>query len=169
MEIIILKKFKKNDAPASIWTNPVHFIACGFGVGSIPIAPGTFGTLMAVPIYLALARLGWWWYAVILVAYTVLAMYCISKTDKDWQTHDHPATVSDEIVGYLVTMFFIPVNFWMILAGFILFRVFDIFKPWPIGWVDKHMSGGLGVVLDDVLAGVYAWMILRLWLHTGWY
>lgn len=164
-----MKKFTKNDSPASIWQNPYHFIACGFGAGAIPFAPGTFGTLMAVPIVLALSHLSILAYAIISICYALLAMHCISKTDHDWGTHDHPATVSDEIVGFLVTMFAIPPTWVMLLFGFILFRIFDIFKPWPIGWIDRHMQGGFGVVLDDVLAGVYAWMILRLWMHTGWY
>lgn len=164
-----MKKFKKNDSPRSIWTNPVHFIACGFGVGAIPVAPGTFGTLAAVPVFIALSRLSLLWYLICTVLYAICAIFCIAKTDSDWQTHDHPATVSDEIVGYLVTMIAIPAKPLWIIAGFILFRIFDIFKPWPIGWIDKHVQGGWGVVLDDVLAGVYAWLVLSICLHTGYY
>lgn len=165
-----LKKFSKNDSPASIWSNPIHFIACGFGAGAITVAPGTWGTLAAVPIYLALSlNLNLFDYLMVLLLYSVLAMYCIQRTDADWKTHDHPATVADEIVGFLVTMIAVPPDWFFIIVGFILFRLFDIFKPWPIGWIDRRVSGGFGVVLDDVLAGIYSWLILSIWMHTGWY
>ena len=168
----ILKKYRLQTLEdyalsRSMWHNPIHFFACGFGVGSIPFMPGTFGTLMAIPMYLLMVRLPWLGYFVLWLLYSLAMVYCIGKTDSDWGTHDHPATVSDEIVGYLLTMFMVSSSWFHIILGFLLFRLFDILKPGPIGWVDRHMSGGFGVVLDDIAAAVPSWLILLALQHFG--
>ena len=116
----------------NIWGNPIHFVACGFGVGSIPWAPGTFGTLAAIPFYLVYARTGWFIYFILSLAYIAVSMYTTHVTCEDIQIHDHPATVSDEYAGLFVTMFLVAPSWFAVIAGFILFRLFDILKPWPI-------------------------------------
>lgn len=147
--------------PQSVWRNPIHFLAFGFGSGAMPVAPGTFGTLVAIPIYLLMAPLSLWLYLAIVTGITVLGVWLCHVTSRDLGVHDHPGIVWDEIAGYLITMIAAPTGWLWVLLGFVLFRVFDIIKPWPIGWADRRVSGGLGIMLDDVLAAVYAWLLLQ--------
>jgi len=154
-----------NSAPPSVWRNPLHFIAFGFGSGAAPIAPGTFGTLVGVLLYLLLQHMHWGSYLlVVLVAFAVGIQIC-GKTADDIGVHDHGGIVWDEIVGYWVTMIAAPVGWWWILVGFVLFRIFDIFKPWPIAMVDKKVTGGFGIMLDDLLAGIYACIGVQLLVY----
>jgi phosphatidylglycerophosphatase A len=145
----------------NIWSNPIHFVACGFGVGAIPWAPGTFGTLAAIPFYLLMAKGSFTIYCLLTIAYCAVSMYTTHITCEDIGIHDHPSTVSDEFAGFFVTMLGIAPSFWAILIGFVLFRIFDIFKPWPISWLDQHVHGGVGVVIDDVAAGLCSCIILH--------
>ena len=159
------KRMRFNQAPDSVWTNPVHFIACGFGVGAIPIMPGTFGTLASIPFVILAARLNLIFYVAITIAVCLISMWTTGQADKDFAEHDHPATVSDEYAGFFVTMIAVPIAFKTLLIGFILFRVFDMWKPWPISWLDKNVNGGFGVVIDDVAAGAASCVILQILLH----
>jgi len=136
--------------------NPIHFLALGFGSGLLPKAPGTYGTLAAIPIYLLLANLSINFYLLIVIIMSLAGIYICGKAAKDSGVHDHGAIVWDEIVGYLITMFMMPTTWQSIVVGFILFRIFDIFKPWPISFVDKNLHGGLGIMVDDILAGLAA-------------
>ncbi len=145
--------------------NPIHLLAFGFGSGLAPRAPGTFGTLVGIPFYLLMLPLSLIHYSVVLCLITVLGFYLCGQTAKDLGVHDHGGIVWDEIAGYLITMIAIPFSVSNILLGFVLFRFFDIVKPWPIRWLDKHIAGGVGIMLDDILAGVFAWGIL--WA-TNW-
>lgn len=142
-----------------------HLLALGFGAGLAPRAPGTFGTLVAIPFVIALAALGLIWYLAFLVAGTVLGIYICGKTARDVGEHDHGAIVWDEIIGFALTMLLVPVSAPSLLIGFLLFRFFDILKPWPIRWLDRRIHGGLGIMLDDLLAAVPAWLILQLLLY----
>ena len=151
-----------NKAPASVWRNPIHFLAFGFGSGASPWAPGTMGTLAAVPLYFLMAQLPLPYYLLVLLLSFVLGCWLCGRTSSDLGVHDHGGIVWDEFVGYWLTMLALPVSLGWALAGFVLFRFFDIIKPWPIGWVDKRVHGGLGIMLDDVLAAVYAALILHL-------
>ncbi len=146
----------------AVWRNPVHFLAFGFGSGLAPKAPGTFGTLVAVPLYLLMTLLPLWGYLLVLVASAVLGIYLCGRTARDMGVHDHPGIVWDEFVGFWITMLLVPTDWYWILAGFVLFRLFDIWKPWPIRVVDQRVEGGLGIMLDDVLAGIYALLVLQL-------
>ena len=146
----------------TLWRQPLHCLALGFGSGLAPLAPGTFGTLAAVPLYLLLAQMPLWIYAIIVVSAFVVGVYCCRVTADYLGVHDHPAIVWDEIVGYWLTMMAAPQGWPWPLIGFVLFRFFDIVKPWPIGWVDSRVDGGLGIMLDDVLAALYAWLCLQL-------
>lgn len=145
-----------------VWRNPWYFIAFGFGSGLLPVMPGTYGTIVAVPLYLFLTSLGWTWYAVVTIVFTAFSMWLSGWVCDDLKVHDYPGVNIDEIVGYLVTMFLVPVGWMWMLAGFALFRLFDIWKPWPIGWVDKHVHGGFGIIFDDILAGALSWLVLQL-------
>lgn len=151
---------KSQALPKSAFRNPIHFLAIGLGSGAAPKAPGTWGTVMGVLLYLPLSQLTSTQYAFMLLVTTVFGIYVCEKTSKDWGVHDHGGIVWDEFVGYWITMWLMPVTLLNILLGFALFRFFDIVKPWPIRWVDKKVGGGFGIMLDDILAGVMAWLCL---------
>lgn len=144
------------------WRNPVHLLASGFGSGLAPRAPGTFGTLAAIPIVLLAQLLPVWLYVAVTLLMFVAGIFICGRAARDWGVRDHPAIVWDEIVGLLVTMSLAPLGALWLLAGFVLFRVFDIAKPWPIGALDRRVHGGLGIMLDDVVAGIFAGVILYL-------
>jgi phosphatidylglycerophosphatase A len=150
----------------AVWRNPVHFLAFGFGSGLAPKAPGTFGTLAAIPPYLLMTLLPVSGYLLVVVVAAVLGIYLCGRTARDMGVHDHPGIVWDEFVGFWITMLFVPVQWYWILAGFALFRLFDIWKPWPIRVVDQKVEGGFGIMLDDVLAGIYALLVLQLLLYA---
>lgn len=157
-------KYKKTipPIPSSLWTNPLHFIAFGFGSGALPFAPGTFGTLMAIPFYLLLQPLSLTLYIAIVVVITIASIILCHYVEKEMHVHDHTGMNLDEFVGYLVTMINAPKGIFWIILGFGLFRFFDIVKPQPIRYIDEHVSGGLGVILDDVLAGIFSMIIIQL-------
>jgi len=151
-----------NNLPKSIWRNPWHFLAFGCGSGAMPFAPGTFGTLAAIPVYLLLAPLSLSLYLLVVVAMLLAGIWLCHVTARDIGVHDHGGIVWDEIVGYLLTMAAAPEGWLWIVLGFILFRIFDIFKPWPISLADRRVDGGFGIMLDDVIAALYAWLVLQL-------
>ncbi len=145
-----------------VWQDPVYFVAFGFGSGLMPVAPGTWGTLAAIPVYLLLLNSHWIIYLTLTVLAFLLGVWVSDKVTNDLGIQDYKGVVWDEIVGYLLTMFLVPHGLiWMIL-GFILFRIFDIWKPQPIRFIDRKIKGGLGIMLDDALAAVPAWLILQL-------
>ncbi len=156
-----------NLTPKSVWRNPIHFLAFGFGSGAAKKAPGTFGTLAAIPFYLLMQPLDESAYGWLLLAIFLVGIYLCDKTSKDLGVHDHSGIVWDEFVGYWITMWFAPTGWLYILFGFALFRLFDILKPWPISWVDKKVHGGFGIMLDDVLAGVLALVSLQGLVYLG--
>lgn len=141
---------------------PRYFIAFGFGSGLSPVAPGTFGTLAAIPIYILLTYLPGLIYALLVVASFLIGIWITDSVSKELKIHDFSGIVWDECVGYWVTMFLIPRSWIWMGIGFFLFRVFDIWKPWPIKSVDQQVKGGLGIMLDDVLAGFLACITLHL-------
>ncbi len=153
---------KSNNVPASVWRNPVHFAAFGFGAGAAKYAPGTFGTLAAVPLYLVMRDMAIGWYLMMTVLLFMLGVWLCERTSRDIGVHDHSGIVWDEIVGYLVTMAAAPSGWEWVVLGFLLFRLFDIWKPWPVKWCDRKIHGGLGIMLDDVVAALYAWLSLQL-------
>jgi phosphatidylglycerophosphatase A len=143
-------------------TNPIHFLALGFGSGLLPKAPGTFGTLAAIPLYLLLAPSSMSVYLVAVIVMSIAGVYICGKAAEDAGVPDHGAIVWDEIVGFLITMFMVPLSWQSVVVGFILFRIFDIFKPWPISFIDKNVHGGLGIMLDDIIAGFAALACMHL-------
>jgi len=138
----------------------IRLLATWGGSGYSPFASGTAGTLAAIPFYIWLARLSLPLYLLTLTAFFFLACWISGKAEILFGEKDSGKIVIDEVVGYLVTMTAIPVDWRYMVAGFFLFRFFDIVKPPPANWFDRKLKNGYGVVLDDVAAGVYAWLCL---------
>lgn len=149
-----------NDIPTPVkpnLRNPIHLLAFGLGSGCAPKAPGTFGTLAAIP---------FWWlflqdvplipYLCVLIAGFAFGVYLCEQTSRDLGVHDHGGIVWDEWIGLWITYLALPAGIEWIVIGFALFRFFDILKPWPIKWLDEKVHGGFGIMIDDVLAGIFA-------------
>jgi phosphatidylglycerophosphatase A len=142
--------------------NPIHLLAFGLGSGCAPKAPGTFGTLAAIP---------FWWlflqdvplipYLCVLIAGFAFGVYLCEQTSKDLGVHDHGGIVWDEWIGLWITYIALPAGIEWIIIGFALFRFFDILKPWPIKWLDEKVHGGFGIMIDDVLAGIFAFVCVQ--------
>lgn len=156
------KSHTTRPACKGIIRDPVHWLAFGFGSGCSPWAPGTFGTLAAIPVYLLLKDTPLWLYLFITALMFIIGIWLCEKTTKKLGVHDHSGIVWDEIVGYLVTMVAAPQGWLWIIIGFVLFRIFDILKPWPISIADRRIGGGFGIMVDDVIAGVFAFVVLQL-------
>ena len=139
----------------------LHWIAFGAGAGLAPRAPGTAGTAVAIPVYLAIGALPLAVYAPVVALVVVAGVWVCGRTARDLGVHDHPGIVLDEIAGFLVTMIALPFEWPWMVAGFVAFRVFDIAKPWPISLADRRVGGGLGIMLDDVIAGAFACAVLH--------
>jgi len=147
--------------PPKLLLNPIDLLALGFGSGLVPVGPGTAGTVVAIPLYLLLQPLGLVVYLAIVVLAFVAGIGICTHAANRLGVHDHPGIVWDEIVGYLVTMTAAPGGWEWVVGGFVLFRIFDIAKPWPIRWLDRHVHGGSGIMLDDLLAGVFAAAVMQ--------
>lgn len=145
--------------------NPVSFLAFGFGSGLSPYIPGTIGTLAAIPLYLLLVQLNLWAYIGVIVAAFVVGIFICDRASKQLGVHDHGGIVWDEFVGYWVTMIAVPPTWYWVVVGFVLFRIFDMVKPWPIGWFDRRLEGGFGIMVDDVVAAIPAAACLQLALY----
>lgn len=146
---------------AQLLSSPANFLALGAGSGLAPVAPGTFGTVAAIPLALLMPN-NLAIYTLIVVALFVAGVWLCDNCANSLGVHDHPAIVFDEWVGYLITMIAVPRSLWFLALGFVLFRLFDVLKPWPIGLADKRVSGGLGIMVDDVIAGVFAAVSMQL-------
>jgi phosphatidylglycerophosphatase A len=149
-------------SPKTVFTDPVHFLAFGFGSGLAPFAPGTAGTLAVIPIYLLMQPLNLLQYGVLLGVICIIGIWICGESSRRLGVHDHGGIVWDEFAGYLITMFAVPFAWQWIIIGFLLFRLFDIWKPWPIRYIDKQLTGGLGIMLDDILAGIFAAICLQI-------
>ncbi len=166
-EAVMTSNSCHNPTFSSLLRQPVHWLAFGFGSGLSPKAPGTVGTLMAVPLYLLMAKLPLWAYGSLLLLAMVIGVYLCDRTSRELGVHDHPGIVWDEFVGYWITMLAAPAGWLWVLIGFAWFRLFDVLKPWPIRWLDRHVHGGFGIMIDDVLAGVMALGCVQL-CHWWW-
>lgn len=144
------------------------WLACGFGSGLAPVAQGTFGSLAALLPWLLLRQLSWPLYLLVLVLAFAVGVWACNVAGRALGVDDHRSLVWDEFVGQwiaLLPLLLVPASWWAVAVGFALFRLFDVWKPWPIRWLDRHLKGGLGVMTDDVLAGVFAAVVLALGLH----
>jgi phosphatidylglycerophosphatase A len=143
-------------------------IATGFGTGFMRPASGTWGTLVGIPAVIGLVQLNWFWYLVGTFALFFVGVKASNVAEEHWQESDSSKIVIDEIVGYLVTMLLVPMTFWNLFWAFFVFRFFDIVKIWPARQIDRGGYGGLGVMADDVAAGVYANIVMQLLVAMGW-
>jgi len=140
--------------------SPSGFLAFGFGSGLSPFAPGTAGTLVAIPFTFLLKSLGTTGFWIALVLLFLLGVKLCTHVSQKLGVHDHGGIVWDEMVGYWLAVAFVPLDWQWLLAAFLLFRFFDIFKPWPIRQIDKKISGGFGIMVDDVVAGLFTLILL---------
>ena len=145
--------------------NPIVLIAVGFGSGLSPLAPGTAGTLLCVPLVYYLQQLDFLIYATVMVLVLLNGSWICGYAARKLQVHDHSGIVYDEVAGFLITMCMAPVGWEWMLTGFVLFRFFDAVKPWPISWFDKNLHGGFGILFDDVIAGLFSLCCLLLLKH----
>lgn len=145
-------------------SHPAHFLALGFGSGLAARAPGTFGTLVAFPVYWLMQDSPFYWLWMVL--FVLLGVWICELTGRALGVPDHGGIVWDEIAAFLLVLPFAPPSVLGYCAAFALFRLFDIWKPFPIGWADARVKGGLGVMLDDLLAACYS--ILILWVAERW-
>ncbi len=152
----------QNPSFRQLLRDPVMLLAFGFGSGLSPKAPGTFGTLAAIPFWWLLAGLSPGWYLGLVIAAALVGFFLCGAAAEKLGVHDHGGIVWDEMVGYWLTMFMAPAGWGWVLYGFVLFRIFDIAKPPPIRWADQKVYGGVGIMLDDILAGVFAALVLQL-------
>jgi len=141
-------------------------LATGFGAGYLPKAPGTWGSLLALPLHFFLRQLAPNHYALALGAIFFIAVITAGQAEKILDRKDPGVVVIDEVIGMLITLIAAPDNPWIWLLGFGLFRFFDICKPYPIRLIDQRLNGGLGIVLDDVLAGIYSLIILQIFWYA---
>jgi phosphatidylglycerophosphatase A len=159
MESPLARAARKRRPRPSGRAGPWVLLAAWGPCGYAPVAPGTFGTLGAIPLYLALSRLSTGAYLAFTLAFAVLAILAAERAATYWRVADASPIVIDEVVGYLVTMALVPFSWPAVAAGFVLFRIFDVLKPWPASALDR-VKNGFGVVMDDVAAG--AWALLAL-------
>ncbi|MCF2857949.1 phosphatidylglycerophosphatase A [Pseudoalteromonas sp. SMS1] len=146
---------------------PHQFFALGFGTGLAPKAPGTVGTLAALPFIFATMTLPIWFQVTLALVMTVFGVWICGKTARDVDVHDHPAIVWDEVVGFYITMIGAVISWQSLLVGFALFRFFDIAKPGPIRMLDKKLHGGRGIMADDVLAGIFSLICIQALFKAG--
>lgn len=145
----------KPDA-STILRDPVHLLAFGFGSGLAPVAPGTFGTLAAVPLVIATWSLPLPVRIAIAVLLLVPGTWVCGESARRLGVHDHGGIVMDEIASFYLLMLLVPAGWWWLCAGFVLFRLFDVAKPWPIRLLDEQVGGGFGIMIDDVIAALFA-------------
>jgi phosphatidylglycerophosphatase A len=156
-----------NQPPAkTVLTNPVHFLAFGLGSGLSPVAPGTTGTMAAIPLAWLMAEyLSLPLYLAVTVFAMLIGFWICGRSSEMLGVHDHRGIVWDEFVGYFITMIAVPQTWYWILLGFLLFRFFDIFKPWPAKQFDASLHNGVGIMIDDVIAGLYALACMHLCIY----
>ncbi len=140
---------------------PAGLLATGFGLGLSPKAPGTVGTLLGIPLAMASFHLSPVLAAGLLAGCFLIGIRVCDTTSRRLGVHDHGGIVWDEVVGYMIAVLGHPPTWFWLGLGFVFFRLFDIWKPWPIRAIDRRLDGGLGIMLDDVLAGIYAWLTLQ--------
>ncbi|MEE8408099.1 MAG: phosphatidylglycerophosphatase A [Myxococcota bacterium] len=145
--------------------------ASWFGTGYLPRMPGTWGTVGAIPLWWAMSTFELHWFVVATVVAIVISIWVSELAERIYGSHDVQHIVIDEVVGLLVAAIGVPFRWPEVLAAFILFRIFDMWKPPPIGWVDRQVGGGFGVVIDDVIAGLFALGLLHgaRWALGGWW
>ena len=156
-----IKKYQTPSVPHSIWTNPIHYITCVFGIGALPI-PGTCSTIAAIGLAFMLKSLSIDYQIAILIFLNAVGAWICDITNRDFGTHDHSAAGFDEFVTFPICMIHVPWQWPYILLAFVIFRALDILKPEPIGYIDRNVSGGFGVMLDDIVAALLTLAIMQI-------
>jgi len=163
------KKTLSAEQRRALLATPAGWLACGFGSGLAPVAQGTFGSIAALLPWLLLRRLALPWYLLLLLAGFALGVWACDVAGRALGVDDHRSLVWDEFIGQWIALvpLLVPallpasgMTWWMPAAGFVLFRLFDVWKPWPIRWLDRHLKGGMGVMVDDVVAGMFTALVL---------
>jgi len=157
-----LTRTERTRRNAGALRQPVHLLALGFGSGLAPVAPGTFGSLVGLALAALVLQAGWWFAAISAVTASVAGVWICGESARRLGVHDHPAIVWDEVAGMMLVMLAAPATWWGAVLAFALFRLFDVWKPWPIREVDHGMRGGAGIMLDDILAALWAVAVLLL-------
>ena len=152
--VMSVEKIKKDD-----W---ILFLASGCGLGALPKMPGTWGSLGALPLWLLLGWVSNGWYLLLVLLFSGFAVWVADEAGKLFQVVDSPVIVIDEIAGLMLALVGVPFCFGNVLAAFLIFRFFDIVKPFPANWCEENLPGGLGVVADDLVAGIMTWMVMHL-------
>jgi phosphatidylglycerophosphatase A len=147
--------------------SPTLLLAFGFGSGLSPKAPGTFGTLAAIPLWWLMVQLPLSSYLLIVLLAALAGIVICGRAAQQLGVHDHGGIVWDEFVGFWIAMTALPATWQSLVFGFVLFRLFDIAKPWPISWLDKKVSGGFGIMIDDIIAGFGAAAVIALLTASG--
>ena len=160
-------RLKLQATATNIFRDPFLFVAFGFGAGLAKVGPGTAGTLLAIPIYWLLIQFGLPIYLLVVLIALLAGIWICDVASDRLGVHDHSGIVWDEIVGLWITMIAVPATIPLVVVGFVLFRFFDIVKPWPISWLDQHVSGGFGIMIDDVLAAIFANLCLQGLVYSG--
>ena len=162
------KKNLSAEQRRALLASPAGWLACGFGSGLAPVAQGTFGSLAALLPWLLLRELPLPIYLVVLLLGFAAGVWACNVASRALGVADHRSLVWDEFIGQwvaLLPLLVLPAPWWAIVLGFLLFRLFDVWKPWPISWLDRRVKGGMGVMVDDVVAGEFAAVVLALGLH----
>jgi phosphatidylglycerophosphatase A len=168
------KKHLSAEQRRALLATPAGWLACGFGSGLTPVAQGTFGSLAALLPWLLLRHLSLPLYVLVLLAGFAIGVWACDIAGRALGVDDHRSLVWDEFIGQWIALIplllpaLLPTRlslWWLLLAGFALFRLFDVWKPWPIGWFDRRVKGGMGVMIDDVIAGIFAAAMLGIGLH----
>lgn len=166
---MIAKKHLSPEQRSALLATPAGWLACGFGSGLAPVAQGTFGSLAALLPWLLLRELSLPIYLAVMLLGFGVGVWACDVAGRAIGVDDHRSLVWDEFIGQWIALIplllpaLLPASgatWWMLLAGFALFRLFDVWKPWPIRWLDRHLKGGLGVMVDDVVAGIFAAVVL---------
>lgn len=145
-----------------VWRYPSYFFASGFGAGLFPFAPGTAASFIAFLLYFPLSQLSVIYFCLFLFVMSLIAIYTSDQVSRELGAHDEPALCIDEFIGCWVSLISIPTIPWLCFLGFLLFRFFDIVKPFPIRQIDQHVHGGFGMILDDIVAGLFTNGILQI-------
>jgi len=170
------KKTLSAEQRRALLATPAGWLACGFGSGLTPVAQGTFGSLAALLPWLLLRHLSIPLYVLVLLAGFAIGVWACDIAGRALGVDDHRSLVWDEFIGQWIALVpllipaLLPIRlsiWWLLLAGFALFRLFDVWKPWPIRWMDRHLKGGMGVMVDDVAAGIFAAIVLALAMYSS--
>lgn len=157
---------QKSELPQKVFSNWRYFFGFGFGSGLLPLIPGTWGTLATIPLVWILSFFSSILYITVTIIIFVLGSWISEGLSKELGVHDYGGVNIDEVAGFLITMFPFSCNVQHLVLGFILFRFFDMLKPFPINWIDKHIHGGIGMMMDDVAAALLS--ILTMYIILNW-